>query len=120
MINLPRILVVDKDRDTRDFISMALADEGYEAYAAEGCRGALDLIRSFAPTLLLLDMRTSIPQSKKMVDTYRQALGNHGRIVALTTSFDPDKVAQEVNADAYLSKPFGLDDLFDVVQRYSV
>ena len=120
MVEAARILVIDQDRDTRDFISMALADEGYEARSAGKCPVAFDLIRSFSPTLILLDVHISMVNEKDLVDHCRQALSGHAHIVALTTAFDPDKVARQINADGYLSKPFALDDLFDIVGRYSV
>ncbi|MFH2006115.1 MAG: response regulator [bacterium] len=51
-----RILVVDDDRDTLDFLSLALESTGYEVLTAASGEAALEKIESVLPDLFILDL----------------------------------------------------------------
>ncbi len=51
-----RILVVDDERSITDLVAMALRYEGLETAVAHTGRDALELVTSFRPNILVLDI----------------------------------------------------------------
>jgi len=115
MTGKQRILVVDDDPAILDFVSLALADEGYEVRAAADGRSALELIDQWAPDLILLDMRMPIMDGWEFAKAYAARPGPHAPIVVLTAAQDAAGLAREIQAVDYVAKPFSLDDLLRVV-----
>jgi DNA-binding response OmpR family regulator len=114
----PCILVVDNDVFIREFIVTALADEGFEALTAPSSQTALAQLSSTRPYLLLMDINHISPDDLTLITEYRDLLGNEATVAIMTTASHPDYMAARVEADAFLSKPFNLNDLFDIVTRY--
>lgn len=106
-----RVLVVDDDESIRQFIEMALDDDGFEvAVAAEGA-SALDTAVRFRPHVILLDMRMPGVDGWSFAEAYRDAPGPHAPILVLTAARDAEVYAAEIGADAFLAKPFDLAEL---------
>ena len=112
-----RVLIVDDDDSIREFISMALTDDGYEVATAEEGLRALDLARSWKPTLILLDMRMAGMDGWSFARAYRDVPGGRAPILVLTAARDAAMYAAEIEADAFLAKPFELRDLLNLVAR---
>lgn len=113
-----RVLVVDDDDGIRDFVRMALVDDGYEvATAADGAE-AIEKARSFEPHVVVLDVRMVGMDGVEFARTYRGTPG-HAPILVFTAGRDPEGTAQEMEADAFLAKPFELKDLYVLVERLS-
>ncbi|MCD6305695.1 MAG: response regulator [Deltaproteobacteria bacterium] len=51
-----KILIIDDDRDTVDFVERILEDHGYEGIGSLSSASALDTIRAEKPDLILLDL----------------------------------------------------------------
>ncbi|MBZ0263510.1 response regulator [bacterium] len=56
MANGKRVLVVDDDADVRNYLEMALEDDGFEVETAENGRIALEKIWANPPDLISLDL----------------------------------------------------------------
>src|SRR5215831_9417053 len=93
------ILFVDDDESIREFVSMALTDEGYDVITASHGAAALDMVRQNKPALILLDMRMPIMDGWAFLKAYEQTPGPHVPVIALTPSRNaPDaKVPPEVS-----------------------
>jgi CheY-like chemotaxis protein len=114
-----RVLVVDDDDTISEFVGMALADEGYQVLYAQHGLAALEIIASQGnPSLILLDMRMPVMDGWQFSREYRQRSGPHAPIIVLTAAADAARSAQQINADAFLPKPFDLQDLLTLVDRY--
>jgi two-component system, chemotaxis family, chemotaxis protein CheY len=113
------VLVVDDDPTIRQFIQMALVDHGYEVLTAEDGQAALDLLRSNRPDLILLDMRMPVMDGWAFSRAYRTAGLPPSPIVVLTAARDAAQYAREIEADAYLAKPFDLRELMVLVHRFA-
>lgn len=107
-----RILIVEDDRAVARGLEYGLQAEGFVALWANSGQRALDMARSEAPHLILLDIR--LPDISGF-DVCRQ-LRSEGRrqpILMLTARDEEvDKVlGLELGADDYLVKPFSLREL---------
>jgi two-component system, chemotaxis family, chemotaxis protein CheY len=112
------ILVVDDDEGIRSFVEMALDGEGYRVSTATNGAAALELVSQQAPDLILLDMRMPVMDGWAFTRAYRSRPGPHAPIVVITAARDAGERAAQVNADDYLGKPFDLDELLNLVERY--
>ncbi len=119
MTSVARVLVIDDDRDIREFVKAILLDEGYEVVTAENGSNALNILNQYKPDLILLDMRMPIMDGWAFSKAYRQMYPNQAPIVVLTAATDAAQFANQINADSYLSKPFDLVELIDVVGKFS-
>ena len=114
-----RILVVDDDESIRDLVEMALSSEGHQVMTAPHGAAALEAIAVMPPDVILLDMKMPVMDGWEFARVYRQAPGQHAPIVVVTAAQDAASRAAEVAADGHLPKPFDLEDLFRVVDRYA-
>jgi two-component system response regulator MprA len=117
-----QVLVVDDDQAIREMVSAILEDEGYSVRtAADGLEAlaAIDAIRDQdpeCPRVMLLDMR--MPELDGWGVARRlQERGLRIPIVVMTAARDARQWAGEIGADAYLAKPFQLDDLIEAVTQ---
>jgi len=98
-------------------VTAILSSEGYLVAAANGGEEALAMLRSWHPTLVLLDMRMPIMDGWAVARALR-AQGLSIPIVVMTAAESAKRWADEVGAEGYLAKPFGLDELLTIVERF--
>jgi two-component system, chemotaxis family, chemotaxis protein CheY len=111
-------MVIDDDEAIREFVSWVLSDDGYEVVTANHGAVALGMLERWHPDVILLDMRMPVMDGWEFSRAYREMDNSHAPIVVLTAARDAADSADEIGADGYLSKPFDLLDLLDVVRRF--
>jgi PAS domain S-box-containing protein len=67
-----RVLVVDDEEDVRDLFSIYLQGQGAEVRCAENGQEALDVLRSFTPDLILLDLLMPVMGGMAFLDALRK------------------------------------------------
>ena len=116
----PLIVCADDDADIRELVMFGLANHGYRVvFAADGAE-ALRLAESWQPALMILDV--SMPRLDGLELTRRLRAGEEtsGIPIMLLTARAQEADLQrgyEAGADAYVTKPFALDDLNREVER---
>ena len=113
-----KALVVDDDHDIAEMVRMALTDEGYEVVLASNGEVALTASQLHLFDIILLDMRMPVMDGWTFARTYRALPGPHAPMIVVTAARDASERAAEISADGFLAKPFSLDELFDIVNRY--
>jgi CheY-like chemotaxis protein len=110
------ILVVDDNPAIREVATMMLELDGYTTISARDGAEALEIIERERPALVLLDMR--MPRMDGW--SFARALTARGiaiPVIVMTAAQDARRWAAEIDADAYLGKPFQMDTLLDTVER---
>ncbi|MBI3768613.1 MAG: UDP-3-O-[3-hydroxymyristoyl] N-acetylglucosamine deacetylase [Deltaproteobacteria bacterium] len=115
---LETILVVDDESGIRQSVRGVLADEGYRVLEAEDGRGALRLIESERPHLVILDIWMPEMDGIELLRHIRDSdpttpvivISGHGNIETAVT-------ATKLGAFDFIEKPFSLDGLLHVVDR---
>jgi CheY-like chemotaxis protein len=112
------VLVVDDDSGIRSFVREALEDEGYHVATANTGPQALTQIATEHPRLVLLDLHMP-SMSGWQVHEWLQRW--HMDVPVVYMSADPavQLEAHRHHAEGSLPKPFGLDELLDVVKRHT-
>jgi CheY-like chemotaxis protein len=114
---LGTVLVVDDDTSILDTVTSILSGEGYDVVSAATGEEALDAVARTRPLLILLDMRMPVMDGWAVARALR-AQGNRVPIVVMTAAESAKRWADEVGAEGYLAKPFGLDELLSIVERF--
>lgn len=111
----PRVLVVEDDESIRQFIEMALNDDGFEVAVAEEGAAALEEVARFRPEVILLDMRMPGVDGWSFAQAYRASPQPRAPILVLTAARSAEASAAEIEADAFLAKPFELSELLRIL-----
>ena len=119
MVNRPSVLVIDDDEAIRTLVDMALSQEGFTVLTATNYARALELLRDHEPRLILLDTGPGELVGQTFIEAYRQSPGPHVPVLVFSAGWNLADHAARIGADGFLSKPFELEALFEVVQRYS-
>jgi CheY-like chemotaxis protein len=111
------VLVVDDDTSILDTVSSILSGEGYDVVSAATGEEALAAVARRQPQLILLDMRMPVMDGWAVARALREQ-GISVPIVVMTAAESAKRWADEVGAEGYLAKPFGLDELLATVERF--
>ncbi len=117
MTGARRLLVVDDDPTICEMLEMVLVSEGYEGGTAPHGLAAFALLDQVRPHVILLDMKMPIMDGWGFLERYRRHPGSKVPVVVVTAAQDDARRASEVGADAYVAKPFAIDDLIRVLDR---
>jgi CheY-like chemotaxis protein len=110
------VLVVDDENDIRQALAEVLTSEGYQVIDARDGQEALDKARQYHPELVLLDLM--MPRMNGW-EFRRQQKGDRAlaRIpVVVLSAFSNDG---NVDAEAFIQKPFDVDEIVSAVRRYA-
>jgi DNA-binding response OmpR family regulator len=115
MIANPCVLVIDDDSSIQELISAVLIDEGYRVIATTHRRVTLDLLGEYAPDLILVDFPRLFETGDLTILVYRNSLAYPLPLVLLTTAINPECLMKRLNANAFLQKPFDIEELITIV-----
>jgi two-component system alkaline phosphatase synthesis response regulator PhoP len=109
-----KILIVDDEKDIVDLVAYNLEKEGHEVLKAYDGERAIQIVRSKAPDLVILDLMLPGIQGLEVCKRLRQDPSTALiPIIMLTAKGDEiDKIlGLEVGADDYITKPFSVKEL---------
>ncbi len=112
------VLVVEDDADMASVIQMIVTEAGYRVRTAPDGAAALARVAERMPALVLLDMRMPVMNGWEFARTFRQRHGRAAPVVVVTAAEDARARAEEIGADGWLSKPFEIDDVLRIVERW--
>lgn len=115
-----RLLVIEDDSNTLSGLIELLKDEGYEVQGARHGHEALKVIADRPIDMVLCDY--SLPDKNGLQVCCELKKLQPGLILFLITAFYNSKLnstAREYGIAKIFTKPLVLDDLFDVLLRYS-
>lgn len=111
-----RILVVDDEDDLRATVAMVLEAEGWEVREARHGAEALDVLRRWHPSVIMLDWRMPVMDGGEVL----QRLDGHPRrprIVLVTASPQVEELARRHRLRFHVGKPFEMETLLAVLDE---
>src|SRR5437763_9567897 len=111
MANAYTVLVVDDEPPIRRFLRTSLAASDYRVVEAEDAAGAMRLLATEKPDLVVLDLGLPDQSGLELIAEIRKT--SAVPIVVLSARHDEgSKVeALDLGADDYVSKPFGMPEM---------
>ncbi len=114
-----KILVADDDPAIVDAMEMILEMEGYDVNSTVDGGTIYTIDKAFLPDLVLLDIWMSGHDGR---DICRYLKANtstqHIPVIMISASRDIVQSAKEAGADAFLAKPFEVDNLLETVKKH--
>jgi CheY-like chemotaxis protein len=111
------VLVVDDDPDILQTLALCLSTEGYGVLMASNGQEALDLLRREKPSVILLDLMMPVMDGWQFVNEIDQRGWRNAPILILSADRAVQGHAHRLRADAFLAKPFDLDELLGKVSQ---
>ena len=119
---MPQILVVEDDASIRGLVSEVLRDDGYEVSEASNGVEALEALGERLPDLIVLDLMMPIMDGWTFVEECRRSrVCDEVPIVVTSASHDLPSIAERLRSFGVrtcLAKPFDVDGLLTLVERY--
>jgi CheY-like chemotaxis protein len=113
-----KVLVVDDEDYIRRLIRYVLEDEGYDVQLASSTEEALDLIRSFQPDIVTVDLMMPGRSGLELLAEMQAdpAISSIPSLVVTAVGIRDDlEQANELGATATLNKPFSHRQLVDAI-----
>jgi DNA-binding response OmpR family regulator len=114
-----RIILLEDEKDILELIQFILEEQGYDVIAFNHFEPLEDIIE-FQPELILLDIRLSDGYGHLLCAKLKSnPTTAHIPVILVSAASNLEKIAKESKADNFLSKPFDLDELIQMVKRYA-
>ncbi|ERP31490.1 response regulator transcription factor [Chitinivibrio alkaliphilus] len=116
-----RILIVEDDEDITEIMTMVLETENFDVYSVSNPLNALEEARKCNPQAILLDLTMPQMSGWELYKKLRSDPDFSTIPVAIVTAkseeFDAVVGLHVMRADAYITKPFGKQQLIDSVKK---
>jgi two-component system, response regulator, stage 0 sporulation protein F len=115
---MPKLLIVDDERDIREFARNFFKKRGIVVFTAGGGGEAADIIAKENPDLVLLDVRMEEMTGVELLRKIRSS--NNNVKVIMVSGVEDETVKDEANSLGvlgYIHKPLILDELEKVVMK---
>ena len=114
-----RVLVVDDDPAAGDIVTSALERERFEVRSAANGWEAFAVIAAWPPDVILLDLAMQGMSGEEFAEQYRAVQPPRAPIVVVSVAHDAPSRALRMEARSVVPKPFDLDLLARLVDRYA-
>jgi two-component system KDP operon response regulator KdpE len=104
-----RVLLVDDDQRILNFSRLKLMASGYDVITAMTGQGALTMIESQKPDILLLDLKMPGMGGLEVLKTLRAS--SQLPVIVISAATELAEEALGLGANTYLPKPFDPDEL---------
>ncbi len=118
---MKKILIVDDEQDIVESIKFVLEASDYTCYTAFDGEEGLKLAKEIVPDLIILDVMMpkingfKISRLLKFDNKYK----NIPILMITARSQQEDKlIGEETGADEYITKPFDLNEVLNIVDKY--
>jgi CheY-like chemotaxis protein len=114
-----KVLIADDDREISDVIKNALEGSGYQVFVANDGNEALELAKLHKPDVAILDILMPGLDGVRVASYIKLDTETRNTAVVLLTGYidkeNEKQVRENLRGVQFLSKPFTIQELFDVV-----
>ena len=117
----PRVLIVDDETDVVEFIGRTLQSEGFDVISAYDGIGALDLVDSEKPDVIVLDIMMPMMSGYEVCEQLKANPQTQDiPIICVSSAHTPDAraLSLRVGASTLVVKPFRPAELVAQIRRY--
>lgn len=109
------VLIADDDPDILELITALLTEEGFQTVICGDGIAALHVIRTQRPTLAIIDLAMPLMNGYELIARLRAEPGEPLPVIAMSAAiYEPSP--DQLQVDAYLAKPFDLEELLEHVK----
>jgi CheY-like chemotaxis protein len=111
----PLVLLVEDDAAVRSTLAAILHDEGCDIIIAPNGFDALVSLEQHIPDIIVLDWMMPVVDGQHFLQALRQDYGRRTPVLVISAGRVSPETALAAGADAYLQKPFDIDELMRVL-----
>lgn len=119
MGNSKKVFVFDDNTDILELCTIILEDAGYEIKTSATSNQIIDQVLAYMPDIIFMD--NWLPDVGG-IDATRELKGDERLkeipVIYFTANNDVKSLAAQAGADGYLSKPFDIQELEDIIVRH--
>jgi DNA-binding response OmpR family regulator len=116
---MKNVLLVEDEEELVDIVGSVLAEEGYNVKKSVTAEAALQLCESYQPDLIICDVKMGEMDGFAMLEKLKMSERLKNIPFIFLTAFDETEARKKgvkLGADAYVTKPFDIDDLLRTVR----
>ena len=112
---MKKLLIIENDRDTLDIVEVILEDNDFEVVASEK-KISLGEIERIRPDVILIDhLLDDGLGSDLCLEIKSNPATKNIPVILYSASYKIEQLAHDNHADAFISKPFDLEDFLQIV-----
>lgn len=113
-----KIIVCDDDALILDVIALALVNDNNDVITVSQSRKLLTIIDEKEPDLLIVDLQMPWLTGDELIRKLKRSEKyNPIKVIMMSASLKGKALADACGADAFLAKPFGLDELEYLIDK---
>lgn len=114
-MDLRSVLIVEDDDASARAIAELLELEGYVVRRARNGADAIEVLRSFTPDVVLVDLQLPVMDGRSFVELYRRRVRPAATVILMSGRSDGRAIAQAVGAEGFVAKPLEMDVLLRTI-----
>jgi CheY-like chemotaxis protein len=114
--NGKKIIIFDDDEDILSVCTYVLEEQGWEVHVFTDCNQIIDKVTSVMPDVILMD--NWIPDTGGIIATQTLKSSDTLKnipVVYFSANSDIQLLAKQAGAEAYIAKPFDLEDMERII-----
>jgi DNA-binding response OmpR family regulator len=116
---MKRIMYVDDEVDLLEAMKIFLRRQGFEVRVTTSCSEGLEILRTFVPDLILLDINVGSEDGRLMCRQIKaQAEYEHIPVILISASDGAMETYRDCGADFFVGKPFEFSKLMNTLNVY--
>lgn len=119
MDKLKKVFVFDDNTDILELCTIILEDAGYDIKTSSTSNNIIDQVMSFIPDIIFMD--NWLPDVGG-IDATKELKGHDTLknipVIYFSANNDVKALAEQAGADGYLSKPFDIHELEDIISKH--
>jgi DNA-binding response OmpR family regulator len=110
-----RVLIVDRSRDSREVLRVALERRGIQIFEAAGARQGVELAQQHRPEVIVLDLEGDAADDEQMRDQFEAASrDHHASLVLLGQSRRGERILPQ---ERIVPKPYHYAPLVHTIEQ---
>jgi two-component system cell cycle response regulator DivK len=113
-----RVLIFDDDTDILEISKFVLEKRGFEVFTEQSCTNVIEDLKKYKPDVVIMD--NWIPEIGGVEATRTiKSDPEFGKtpVILFTASKDIQSLTEEAGADAFIAKPFDLEEMEETVEN---
>lgn len=115
--NAPLVLLVEDDAAVRSTLAAILHDEGCDMIIAPNGFDALVALEQHDPDVVVLDWMMPVVDGQNFLQALRIEYNRATPVLVISAGRVNEETALDAGADAYLRKPFDIDELMRLLHE---
>jgi DNA-binding response OmpR family regulator len=114
-----KLLIIENDIDTLDIVAIILEDSGFVVVKSEARIPVREIIK-IEPDAIVIDYLLDAGYGSDLcLEIKENPLTKQIPVILFSASHNLEKITHDCHADAFIAKPFDLDDFVQLISEFA-